>query len=295
MNPEISDLNLLEILGCPKKGIIFSDLDGVWFDESQNFAPPEAGLTASITWAQEAGFWVILNSDTAPVTLSNYATSLAANEWVIAENGGIIYIPRVGYWALSLYSSKIKEIRTQAIERLRQLDPLAYVWQGDATPFIQQKKTLSDAAAGQTAYLVNTSRITSVGIYTRKVSPDGQLVVDDGETQKTEQSLLSLLDKRNLSTVLRCKRYPEIGSCLIKDPSVNKADTVNRIVTQYGAALSYWMLGDTTNDIIPPPVRLGAVGNADFQLKSQAEIVAPQKIAEGADFIIRKILEKEGV
>lgn len=295
MTPEITNLNLPEILGRPKRGIIFSDLDGVWFDESRNFAKPKPALTDSITLARDAGFWVVLNSDTAPETLADFANQLNANSWVVAENGGIIYVPNVGNWLLSTFGSKIKEIKRQTLDQLKNQNPSPIIWQGDATPFIQQQKTIPDASVGQTVYLVNTSRISSLGIYTRKVSLDGQLKVDDIETQKTEQSLLSVLDKGNLSTVLRCKRYPEIGSCLVKDPSVNKADTVNRIVTQYGAALSYWMIGDTINDSMNASVRLGAVGNADTQLKSEAEIVASKKIAEGADFIIRKILEKEGV
>lgn len=295
MTPEITNLNLPEILGRPKRGIIFSDLDGVWFDESRNFAKPKSTLTDSITLARDAGFWVVLNSDTAPQTLSNYATELGTNSWVIAENGGVIYVPNVGSWLLSSFTSQIIEVKKQAIEQLKNQNPPPIIWQGDATPFIQQQKTIPNATFGQVVYLVNTSRITSLGIYTRKVSTDGQLVVDDIETQKTEQTLLSVLSKENLSTVLQCKRYPAIGSCLVKDPSVSKTSAVKCIVDQYGPALTYWMIGDTVNDSISAPVRLGAVGNADNELKSQAEIVATQNIAEGADFIIRKILEKEGV
>lgn len=303
--PEITaNLKLPEILGRPKKGIIFSDLDGVWLDESRNFAPPAPEFAASITMARKAGFWVVLNSDTAPKTLSNYATELGSNDWVVAENGGIIYLPKVGNWLLSSFASEIKEVKRKTIELLKRQNPSAYIWRGDATPFIQQQKTIPDATSGQTVYLVNTSRITSLGIYTRKVSADGQLEVDDAETQKTEQTLLSVLDKEKLTTILRCKRYPAIGSCLVKDPFVNKADAVKRIVDQYGKQLSYWMIGDSLSDSmlnLRGTIRIAAVGNAEPQLKIEATqnngIVAPvnKPIAQGANYIIRQILRKEKV
>ena len=296
-------LNLPEILGRPKRGIIFSDLDGVWFDESRNFAPPQPEFVKSIALARKSGFWVVLNSDTAPQTLADYANTLGANRWVIAENGGVIFVPKNGYWFSNpSVAEKTASFQEMAVKLLTQRNPESFVWKGDATPFIQSESPLPEASHGQIVYLINTARITSVGIYTRKASSKGILTIDATETQNTEVLLQNIIQQQNLQTSLVCKRYPEIGSCLVKDPRINKSDAVRYVIDQYGDTLSYWMVGDTVNDSIILKnglIRIGAVGNAVMQLKNAAVqsggIVAPSLIAEGADFIIRKILEKEGI
>lgn len=304
-NPELSPiLDLPKILGIPKRGIIFSDLDGVWFDEANNFSQPAPALLRSITLAQKSGFWVVMNSDTAPTTLERYANSLGANGWVIGENGGVIYLPDEGNWYLSPAAPLIETLRNDLLNRLSDQPDRPYIWQGDATPFIQRQGELIGGLPGQVAYLVNTARTCSIGIYTRVIGPDGSLGIDDAQTKQTEDVLNTILAKQDLQANLVCKRYPNLGSCLVKDPTISKATAVERIVNQYGKGLSYWMIGDRVYDSMSDlagDVRVGAVGNADQGLKTEAlgnrGVVAPpdQTIARGADFIIREILRREDV
>lgn len=304
-NSELSSsLDLPKILGQPKRGIIFSDLDGVWFDEANNFSQPAPDLLRSISLAKKSGFWVVLNSDTAPTTLERFANSLGANNWVIGENGGVIYLPNEGSWYLSPAAPLIETLRSDLLIRLSDQPERPYIWQGDATPFIQRQEQLADCKPGQVAYLINTARTCSIGVYTRIMNTDNLLVVNDRQTQETEKILSALLKERELDTSLTCKRYPNLGSCLIKDPTISKATAVQRIVEQFGGDLSYWMIGDRVYDSMSElagNVRVGAVGNADQDLKTEAlcnrGIVAPpdKTIASGADFIIREILRKEGV
>lgn len=294
--------NLSEILGKPKRGIIFSDLDGVWFDEGKNFAPPSPEKTDVIKLARQKGFWVVLNSDTAPETLTQFASLLGADTWVIAENGGIVSIPQRDSWYLSQAARLIPELRAAAIENLMTQTAVAHLWQGDATPFIQRGEKLADAVEGQVAFLVNTARICSIGIYTRKVLQGGVLGIDDDLTRLTEATLESALTEKGLKETLVCKRYPNLGSCLVKDPSVTKATAVQLVIDQMGPDLSYWMIGDRVFDSMKPvagKVRIGAVGNADMDLKVEADenqgVVAPSNktVADGAEWIIAEILRRE--
>lgn len=303
--PELSSsFDLPKILGKPKRGIIFSDLDGVWFDEANNFSQPAPDLLRSISLAQKSGFWVVMNSDTAPTTLERYANSLGANGWVIGENGGVIYLPDEGNWYLSPAAPLIETLRNDLLNGLSDQPNKPYIWQGDATPFIQRQGELTDGIPGQVAYLVNTARTCSIGIYTRVIGPDGILGIDDLKTKQTEDVLKAVLAKQNIQETLVCKRYPNLGSCLIKDPLINKSTAVERIVEQFGVDFSYWMIGDRVYDSMSEltgVVRVGAVGNADLGLKTEAldnlGIVAPpdKTIASGADFIIREILRREEV
>jgi hydroxymethylpyrimidine pyrophosphatase-like HAD family hydrolase len=302
MNPEIKNtMNLPDILGRPTRGIIFSDLDGVWFDEENNFARPNPILTESISRAREQGFWVVLTSDTAPTTLIQYAKELNATPWVIAEKGSVIYIPDMGYKILSKNSSVIPKIKQDIIQALQDRPNNARVWQGDATPFVQDNQTLPDLTTGQIVYLMNATRISSIGIYTRRVSEEGTFIIDDTETQNTKAILQNILDKYELTNTFQCKSYPTVGSCLIKDPTIKKSDAIKQIIETYGPTLSYWMIGDTQNDSMKALnglVRVGAVGNAEKSLKEEAQengIVAPRQNtnALGADFIIKTILKKE--
>lgn len=297
----LSSLDLPKILGRPYRGIIFSDLDGVWLDEQNNFAFPRPETLESIRLARERGYWVVLNSDTAPETLANFAAQLGANSWVIAENGGVISVPKVGSWYLSAVAPFIATLRSAAIELLADQKINASIWQGDATPFIQRGEKIPSTSEGQVAYLINTMRTCSIGIYTRVIGPDGSLRIDDVQTQQTEDILNNILTKQNLQATLVCRRYPNLGSCLIKDPTIIKASAVKRIIEQFGRGLSYWMIGDRVYDsmkVLGRAVLVGAVANADAELKTEAAdqgIVSPagKTIADGANYIIREILRKE--
>lgn len=298
MKDQETNLNLKKILGTPTQGIIFSDLDGVWFDENNNFSSPPLSDAQAIKRAQEAGYWVILVSDTGAEGLSSYAQELATNPVVIGENGAVIYLPTQGIkeylTPLQLFFSKYRE---KAVEALAAEQPTAAIFQGDATSFI--KSQAYSPFPGRTNYLVNTTRECSFGVYTRIADNKGNLVIDDSQTEQTEQILRNLLGDNTNN--LACKTYPQIGSCLVKDQTVIKPTAVDWFISQFPSSLFFYMIGDTINDSMEGlngKVKTCAVGNADAALKSAAQrtqgIIAPDTltIARGASYIIDRIIQK---
>lgn len=295
-----SQLRLPEILGVPKRGIIFSDLDGVWFDEERNFAPPDPTDVAILQKARNLGYWLVLNSDTAADTLASFAGTLGFDPLVIAENGAIISLPkrRIKEY-LSPHKPFFYHYRINVLIKLAEENPNEAIYMGDATPLIQAGTRI--VGSNCRAYLINSARECSLGVYTRMIGADGQLLINDAETQRTEALLNELLHKAPERAVLTCRRYPNLGSCLVKDLNQTKWQAVHWIINQFPGNLSYYMLGDSIYDSMEPlanQVVTCAVGNASEELKAVAlrtgGILAPQQalVAKGADFIIKQILEQ---
>lgn len=292
-------VNLPEILGTPKTGIIFSDLDGVWFNEGANFASPPPSDLRIIQEAQAEGFWVILVSDTGSKTLASFAEELGCMPVVIGENGASIFLPKEN---IITYLTPIKpffdKYKVKALETLKRNNPQASIINGDATAII--KAGTLKGNPGELMYFIGDTRECSFGAYTRVADTEGKPVVDDEKTEGTESTLKSLLGINNGVIV---KRYPAIGSCLVKDPTIVKWKAVEWFMNQFPQSLSFYMLGDTVNDSMEPiaeKITTCAVGNATEELKMAVSktggIVAPDSaiIAKGANYIIKQIMQKGG-
>ncbi|MFH1833293.1 MAG: HAD hydrolase family protein [Candidatus Levyibacteriota bacterium] len=294
---ETEKLKLSEILGIPKKGIIFCDLDGVFFDEENNFASPNPSDLAILDEAKNAGFWIVLNSDTGVSALASFGQQLGCTPLVIGENGAVIYAPnqRIKEF-LSSDKQFFDQYRKEVVENL--IDPENTIILGDATSLIKNQQRLE--IPGSMLYVVNTARDCSFGVYTRRFDENGILVVDDKRTKQTEELLKNLLSKNGREKDLSCKRYPVLGSCLVKNPRIKKTLGVKYIIGQMPKGLSYFMIGDTINDAImyglEDKVRTCAVGNATEELKDMVSqnggIIAPNQfgLAKGVTFIIANIL-----
>lgn len=299
-------LQLPEILGVPKKGIIFSDLDGVWFDEKANFASPPHKDLAIIQEAKEAGYWVVLNSDTGASPLARYSQELGCSPLVIAENGMVTYAPSAGIKEFFVpIKSLFDEFKTDAAAILASQSN-SIIIMGDATAIVREDPIIP--YENSTVFLINDMRECSFGVYIRSTDQFGKMDVDTELTDKVK----IMMDKlsRNAMTkwsssnvLLACKSYPEVGSCLVRDPRVYKAQAVAGMIAQFSEPLDYYMIGDSLGDAMDFPivgsrVTTCAVGNADPRLKEIATrtggIVAPEdsRISKGANYIIQNILQR---
>lgn len=293
---EQNSLRLPELLGVPKKGIIFSDLDGVWFDENNNFASPPPSDLRAVQQAKNAGYLMVLVSDTGASALASFSEQLQFDSVVVAENGAVVYLPNQGMKTfLTPSKSFFDEFNQRAINLFYQ-DENTEVIIGDATSLIKEDSLLSKP--GKTMLVINGARECSFGVYTRSVNSIGKLTIDDNITKITEQRLKELLE--SAPQTIDCKRYPAIGSCLVKDREIVKSKAVKWIIDQFPSTLSYYMIGDTLNDSMDSlgkRVITCAVGNADNNLKAIAEqnngIIAPDNmiISSGANYILTKIIE----
>lgn len=297
---EQTQMTLPEILGVPTKGIIFSDLDGVWFDEANNFSAPNSETLAILKEAKEAGFLLVLNSDTAPATLAQFAKELGFDPAVIGENGSIIAVPEKGW---TEYVSPLKnfftKLRQQVVLEIMQREPSAAIIVNDATPFIRSGALIQGTS--KKTYIINTARECSLGIYTRGIRSDGSLYIYDQMTRQTQNFLNELLSSQSPTQDVACFSYPTLGSSLVKPTSAAKWIAVKNIVEQFPQSLSYFMLGDRIYDSMEPiadKVVTCAVGNADDALKAAVRrtngIIAPENltIANGANYLIREIIKR---
>lgn len=293
-------LKISEILGIPKKGIIFSDLDGVWLDENNNFSSPNSSDLSILEKAREAGYMLVLNSDTAAETLTLFSKELGFDPFVIGENGAVVYLPNQG---IKEYLSSMKpffdRFKPKVIQAIVKTNSQAALFVGNATPFLKQTNFFPPSQ--KTAYLINTTRECSIGVYTRTIQEDGTLKIDDQKTQYTEYLLNFLLESKKEKEELMCIRYPNLGSCLVKQPTLTKWKAVKWVIDQFPPGLSYYMIGDTIYDSVESLGQLAttcAVGNASAGLRESVlrsgGILAPQDltIAQGANFIIKQILER---
>lgn len=284
-----------------ERGIIFSDVDGVWLDESKKFAFPNPQNLRILNEARKAGFRLILNSDTGAQTLASFADRLGFDtDLVIAENGGVIYSPQEKTSEyLSPFAPTFKPLRKRFEEVLISQAPEALVFLGDATRFIQETVTLPGFSG--TFYAINGTRETSFGVYTRYVAKSGKMEVIDELTERTELMLAEILSTFPEGRVLSLRRYPIVGSCLVRDPNLRKSTAVERVINRRPSDLIYFMLGDTEADsmeTLAPRVITCAVGNATPILKEVVirtnGIQAPDNLVidRGARYIISQIIER---
>ncbi len=297
----VRTVNLREIIGEPEKGIIFSDVDGVWLDENNNFTPPNKSKLEIIQSAKQAGYWVVLVSDTGSIALSQYAEQFDANSPVIAENGAYIYLPQQN---IKLYTEESRaqffQNLTNSIENQLNQKPNVVVYRLNATPYIQTTKNINEK--NKTIYLINSAREESLGIYIRQSDNNGILSIDVQKTEETKALFVQEVEKiLPPSQKMIVKSYPQIGSCLVKNPKIQKWKAVQLFIESFPQDLRYYMIGDTENDSMQNLGRIVtncAVGNAtDAYKKIIAEtngLVAPQNktIADGAFYLIEQIIQE---
>lgn len=306
MNEREGKLRLPEILGVPKKGIIFSDLDGVWFDEKANFASPPPEDLAIIQEAKETGYWVVLNSDTGASPLARYSQELGCSPLVIAENGMVTYAPSAGIKEFFVpIKSLFEEFKKNAADMLEFQDNSVVIL-GDATAIVREDPLIP--YKNNAVFLINDMRECSFGVYIRSTDQFGKMNIDTELTNqvkimmdKLSRNAMTKWSSRNL--LLVCKSYPEVGSCLVRDPRVYKAQAVAGMIAQFSEPLEYYMIGNSLGDAmdfqcVGNRVTTCAVGNADPRLKEIATrtggIIAPEdsRISKGANYIIQNILQR---
>lgn len=265
------------------KGIIFSDVDGVWLDEQNNFAFPDSKNLEAIVQAQSQGFVIILNSDTGGESLLQLSKELGiTSDLCIAENGS--YIQR-GPDVLMVQQPDARglmsELRTQVAEIL---SASGTIWQGDATRAIRNESINNR----NPLYLINTSRQCSVGIYARQSG----MRVDQTLTDLVYQSMT---EAGNGINDIEISQYPAIGSCLVRSANrPSKADAVSVLLSQTGFNGPCFMIGDTVADnmsSLSGTVTTYAVGNATDELKANADFIeSTGTIDQSAAIIINSII-----
>ncbi|MEO6508663.1 MAG: HAD hydrolase family protein [Patescibacteria group bacterium] len=280
----------LKELVANKKGVIFSDLDGVWFDEANNFAPPSQDALETIQSAQEAGFLIVLNSDTGAQALYEFGEELGIQKTALIAEGGS-YIQMQDGRVESLVDERVKDVMKRLRGELVQylIDQGNDVLVGDATAFIRGGQ-LPPKSNGE-LFLINARRQMSVGLYSRVVE-NGQLVVDCNQNDRSFQRLSSLVP--DIDVVVR--QYPNIGSCLVKpQQQVTKAQAVERFLDLSGYQGPCYMFGDRIMDSMASlrgRVKTCAMGNADLELKEQADVIAPRElqVSDAARYILKGII-----
>lgn len=296
-NQEISpDIEILK----SARGIIFTDLDGVWFDEENNFAPPKAEVLQTIGMATSQGFVFILNSDTGADALLKFREELGFNGPVIAEKGAVIAWPEkeTKDYLFPEIKPLCKLIEAKFIQTIRSQLPQQSLFIGDAYQLIRSQNQYPQT--NPVMYLVNSARECSVGIYSRIIDSNGNLTLDDLLNAETQNILENLIPPNNLE--LLCYSYPNLGSCLVKSKQFSKVLGAQQILKLIPPSIPCWMTGDRPADSmvsIQNRVTSCAVGNADAQLRQDVAqtggIQTPQEltVSQAAHYIVEQIIGKE--
>lgn len=296
-----NQLRLPELIGTPPVGIIFCDLDGVFVEDNAQFTKTPGLRRSTVEAVKQAGYWLVFNSNTGADLLTEKAGEYGFDKkLVIGENGAVISLPEA---KIKEYLSPSKpffdKFRPDVTEIIRQTYPNADIFTGDATSFVQKNTRIQSSA--DYIYLINSTRECSIGIYVRSIDMNGNLRTDQDATEDLRLLLTNQLAQTPEKDKLVCKAYPEVGSCLVRDPNINKVNAVRWVMNQYLEGLEYYMIGDTTNDDMTSlgknRIMTCAVGNGDYWLKVAIQrtggIVAPmnRRFADGAEYILGQILK----
>ncbi|QQS43796.1 HAD hydrolase family protein [Candidatus Roizmanbacteria bacterium] len=247
------------------KGIIFSDVDGVWLDETKNFAFPDNNSLEAILRAQSQDYVFVLNSDTGGESLLQLSREMGiTSDLCIAENGSYIQTEN-DVWMIQEPDPRtfMSGLRIRFAEIL---SSSGTVWQGDATRAVRKRELKNDSPL----FLVNTSRQCSVGIYARQAG----MTIDRDLTESVYQTVTKVCSDVQ---GVEISQYPEIGSCLVRTTNrPSKADAVSRLLELSGFGGPCFMIGDSMADAmrsLDKRVITCAVGNASPELKTNADVI----------------------
>lgn len=297
MEKETGNKSWKELIGQPK-GIIFSDLDGVWFDESNNFAGPSPDNLLSLKKAQNKGYLFILTSDTGAKGLFTYTDELGIKSPLVIAEAGICIQGANGLREILVdpeIENIIKKFRSDFIKNCETI-PGSEFLTGDATSLIRRGR-IKYTPLNKNNYpffAINTVRNFSFGVYSRIVK-DNKLTIDESFADNTYETLSRIT---NEYSNLRLTRYPQFGSCLVRPyPRPDKAAAIKRLLDLTGYQGPCYMIGNEVTDSMKKlsgRVTTCAVGNANFELKQQADFITPENltVSYGADYIVRNIINK---
>ncbi len=263
--------------------LVLIDLDKTLIDSNYKLTVSEGKFRKIVKKLNDRKILVGLCSDSAVPSLDQWAKRLGIKGPLIAERGAVVFDQESKTkkivnscetnWLLNFRSAFINEA-------LRTFPKVTFVI-GDAVNIVQNKKNFPGTT--DQLLIINSLRIASFSIYTRRVS-------ESSSSMKIDTNLLnksSLLALKLLLSFGKCKKdlfwdkNPDYGILIIHSKTSTKSAGI-RFVNQHLNLQKIIMIGDDESDYINlPNVSQFAVRNASVNYKKKCSFVSTKNFTEG--------------
>lgn len=266
----------------PLSKLLLFDLDKTLIDSDYQITDQE--IFFEIQRVQSLGWTLGLNSDSPLKTMQEWKKKLGLNGPLIAERGAIVWLPDGTEIKIKGIEEFFTSTKLSIIARLV-IDCIPFVY-GNATEFIRSRPMLP-VMCDNRLILIQNERKCGIGLYGRKITENGQLIIDNELTVQAIDIVRSTYSTPPFDLLEDFN--PEYGIFLLSARHVNKRLGVSSLLSQLGIE-KVGMIGDSDSDILGSDFAIQyAVANAKESLKKSADFVASSNYTSGVIEILSYI------
>lgn len=270
--------------------LILLDLDNTLIGADYRLTVSENEFRTVVQELANKDIRVGLCSDSAVITLRQWADHLGLTGPIVAERGAVIWDsakqteqiiePSKTAWFRDFRESFINAIMRNFIGSTLMI--------GDATKFI--KDPCMNAALTQQVFAINGFRVASFSFFACRPKNDYSMLEPDSELLKRASVLVEKM-------LIVCGKKKEdlfwdenspYGILILHAQTTEKWRGISTLIDQLAPEQTF-MVGDGISDFLNlPHVAQYAVGNADSSYKAKATFIAEQSLTKGVIECLRK-------
>ena len=272
--------------------LILLDLDNTLIDSDYNLNVSENEFRLEVQKLADRNVCVGLCSDSAVITLRQWAGRLGLTGPIVAERGGVVWSPITKTAdIIDIPATKwFSKFREEFVKTVMRDFPGATIIIGDATRFIKDKN--ASPALTQQVFAVNGFRVASFSFFACRpgknqpgLEPDAELLEKAGALA---EKLLAEFGKNKED--LFWDENSRCGILIVHAPTTEKWRGVSAVAIRMDAEQTI-MVGDGMSDFLNlPNVLQYAVGNADPRYKKKSSFVAKGVLTEGVIECLRRCM-----
>jgi len=270
--------------------LVLLDLDNTLIDADYCFTVPENEFRTVVEELAQRGVLVGLCSDSAVITLRQWADRLGLTGPIVAERGAVMWdsarqvenildIPRTAWF---------REFRESFIGTVMRNFPRATIVIGDATRFVKDRHI--NAALAQQVFAINGFRVASFSFFACRPKNDQSILEPDPELLERASALAAkiVIAHGKKKEDLFWDENSQYGLLIVHACTTEKWRGISALIDQLTPEQTI-MVGDSMSDFLDLPcVTQYAVGNADPRYKTKATFVAESSLTAGVIECLRR-------
>jgi len=270
--------------------LVLLDLDNTLIDADYCLTVPENKFRAVVRELTGNGVCIGLCSDSAIITLRQWADRLGLTGPIIAERGAVVWdsARQIGNILDISETAWFRGLRESFVGAVMRNFPDATIIIGDATRFVKDRRM--NAALTQQVFAINGFRVASFSFFACRPKNDQSALEPDPELLGQASALcveIVATHGKNKEDLF-WDENPRCGILIVHARTTEKRRGISTLIGQLMPEQTV-MIGDSLSDFLDlPHVAQYAVGNADPHYKAKATFVAKRPLTEGVIECLRR-------